>query len=159
MLYYPSYFDYITPFHPSWSSNNINCTDSRKVFESIVYKQEDVVKKIQFDYWSSFNSESFTYIQYKDQWNHYDNMNLGRCFTISPKHEQIKKGIKRISLFIDVNSVIFIHTPGMLVTYPSKKITFFGELHGLYNHFEAIGGNIYSWSLRHELHELKGKFM
>ena len=86
-------------------------------------------------------------------------MNLGRCFTMLPKHEQIKIGIKRISLFIDMNSVIFIHTPGMLVTYPSKKITFFGELHGLYNDFEAEGGNIYSWSLRHELHELKGKFI
>ena len=86
-------------------------------------------------------------------------MNLGRCFTMSPKHEQIKKRIKTISLFIDVNSVIFIHSPGMLVTYPTKKITFFGELLGLYNHFEAVGGNIYSWSLRHELHELKDKFI
>ena len=156
---YLSYLDYINFFHPSWSSNNINCTDSRKVFESIVYKQEDVVKKIQFDYWSSSNSQSFTYLQYEGQWNHYDSRKFGRCFTMSPKHEQIKKGIKRISLFIDVNSVIFIHTPGMLVSYPSKKITFFGELHGLYNHFEAVGGNIYSWSLRHELHELKGKFI
>ena len=129
------------------------------MFESIVYKPEDVINGVVFKYWGAFNEQHFTYLQYKDRWNRYDSRHDGSCFTMSPRPEQIKKGIKYICLDLRVNSTIFIHTPGLLVTYPTKKITFFGEELVLENSIEVVADEIYYdfWSLRHDLHELKGK--
>ena len=74
---------------------------------------------------------------------------------MSPRPEQIKKGIKRIALDIAVNSSIYVHTPGLLITYPSQKITFFGESVGELKY--AYLGKHYRWTLNRDFHKLKGE--
>ena len=74
---------------------------------------------------------------------------------MSPRPEQIKKGIQIIILDIGVNSTIFIHTPGLLSKFPYKQITFFGESVREFN--DAPVGYKYNWRLNYEFHELKGK--
>ena len=80
---------------------------------------------------------------------------MGRCFTMSPRPEQIKKGIKRIVLDIAVNSSISVHTPGLLITYPTQKITFFGESVGQFQNAQL--GKYYHWTLNRDFHKLKGE--
>ena len=150
---YFSYGDYY--FKGRWNSKNTDCIDSRKVFEAIVLKPEDVIRKVSFFYGSTNKMQSFTYLQYKDEWKHYDNHYHGRCFTMSPTPEQIRKGILYIELDIAVNSTIYIHTPGLLFHYPSKKITFFGEAYRQFRYVEV--GKSFKWTLNYEFHELKGK--
>ena len=98
--------------------------------------------------------QSFTYLQYKDQWNHQDSKLYGHCSTMIPRPEEIKKGIMYLFLDVAVNSSIYIHTPGMLLTYPTKKITFFGDEMLIRNDIEV--GKSYDWDVTYELHELKG---
>ena len=148
-----SYLDYKT----IWRSNNTNCTDGKTVFENIVFKPEDLIKRVEFGYWhkSSKDVDAFNYHQYKDQWHHFDHYYFGRCFLLKPKDEQIQKGIKSIKLDINANATIFTHTHGLFLTIPAKKMSFFGDEVRGQQDMEV--GRLHKWILNHELHEMKGK--
>ena len=45
-----------------WRNNNTNCTDPQKLFEAIVFKPEDVIKKFDISYWSTNKSQSYNYL-------------------------------------------------------------------------------------------------
>lgn len=51
----------------------------------------------------------------KEDWYPYDSQEYGRCFTLVPSNEHIKKWIKTIKLNLMANATIFIHTPGMFL--------------------------------------------
>ena len=138
-----------------WRNNNTNCTTAQKLFEAIVFKPEDVIKKVDIHYWTTSESQSYNYLQSKDQWHQYDSKSYGRCFTFTPSNEQVNKGINVIILEVGVNATIFIHTPGMLLTQPRNQITFFGN--GVEEHIKVELGNEERWKVNYELHEQLGK--
>ena len=51
----------------------------------------------------------------EEDWYPYDSQEYGRCFTLVPSNELIKKWIKTIKLNLMANATIFIHTPGMFL--------------------------------------------
>ena len=136
----------------TWRNNNTNCTDAKKLFEAIVFKPEDVIKKVDIGYWSASKSQSYNYLQSKDQWHQYDSSLYGRCFTFKPSPEQITKGIHLITLKLGVESIVFTHTPGMFLTQPENKMTFNGG--EVTEHQKAEVKKIYFWELNHEHHNL-----
>ena len=136
----------------TWRNNNTNCTDAKKLFEAIVFKPEDVIKKVDIGYWSASKSQSYNYLQSKDQWHQYDSSLYGRCFTFKPSPEQITKGINLITLKLGVESMVFTHTPGMFLTQPENKMTFNGG--EVTEHQKAEVKKIYFWELNHEHHNL-----
>ena len=150
-----TYLPRIPYYNGEWKSNNTNCTNAKNLFETIVFRPEDVIKKVEFNYWSTSKAQSYNYLQSKHQWHQQDSKNYGRCFSMVPSDEQIKKGIKFITLEIGVNATIFTHTPGMLLTYPQNKITFFGN--GVRERQEVETDNYTRWTLNYELHEQLGK--
>ena len=137
-----------------WRNNNTNCTDTKKLFEAIVFKPEDVIKKVDISYWSTPKSQSYNYLKSKDQWHQYDSSSYGRCFTFKPSPEQIMKEIKGITLKLGVDSNVFTHTPGMFFTKPFNKMTFNGG--EVTEQQKAEVSKMYLWSLNHEHHELLG---
>ena len=74
---------------------------------------------------------------------------------MEPKVVQIQKGIRSIMLTINANANIFIHTPGLLLTVPAKKMSFFGDEVREQQDLEI--GRLHKWTLNYELHKLKGK--
>ena len=59
-----------------------------KLFENIVFKPEELIKRIQFVYWhkSSKDYDFFNYHQYKDQWHHFDHYYHGGNMLVSHYH-------------------------------------------------------------------------
>ena len=55
-----------------WRNNNTNCTEAKKLFEAIVFKPEDIIKKVDIGFWSTTKSQSYNYLQSKNQWHQYD---------------------------------------------------------------------------------------
>ena len=101
-----------------WTSDN--CSDPKKLFESIVYKSENVIDNGYFidfedyvdyfeDYVEDIGSTYGIYWYYIDVVGLVDAWWYGRCITLLTN-----TGIKKIELTLLVNSTIFIHTPGML---------------------------------------------
>ena len=138
-----------------WRNNNTNCTDPKKLFEAIVFKPEDVIKKFDISYWSTTKSQSYNYLQSKNQWHQYDSSSYGRCFTLKLSPEQVMKDIKGITLKLGVDSDVFTHTPGMVLTQPKNKMTFNGG--EVTEQQKAEVNKMYLWTLNHEHHELLGK--
>ena len=137
-----------------WRNNNTNCTDPKKLFEAIVFKPEDIIKKVDISYWSTTKSQSYNYIQSKNQWHQYDSSFGGRCYTFKPSPEQIMKEIKGIILILGVDSDVFTHTPGMILTQPENKMTFNGG--EVSENQKAEVNKMHWWGLNHEHHELLG---
>ena len=140
-----------------WRNNNTNCTNAKQLFEAIVFKPEDVIKKVDIAYWNNSKGESYNYLQSKDQWHQYDSSIYGRCFTLTLSPEQIKKGINIISLELGVDSRVITHTPGMFLTYPENKMTFHGS--DVIEYQEVEVNKMYSWAINHEHHELLGNII
>ena len=117
--------------------------------EDIVFKPEDVIKKVGIAYWSTSKSQSYNYLQSKDQWKQYDSRSYGRCFTFKASSEQIKKEIWTITLELGVNSTVITHTPGMFLTQPENKMTFNeGEVT---KHKEVKVSKTYTWAIKYDL--------
>ena len=91
---------------------NSNCPDPKELFESIVFKPEDVIGAIHFDYWTKPEREYMNLHEFKD-WYAYEDAMFGRCVTVSPSYENSQYMIKDIYLKLLVNSTIHIHTPRM----------------------------------------------
>ena len=68
--------------------------------------------------------------------------------------EQIIKEINSITLILGVDSDVFTHTPGMILTNPENKMTFNGG--EVTEHQKAEVNKMYDWVLNHEHHELLG---
>ena len=77
-LFYFS-FDYRQyRYHEKWSTNKPNCSDPKKLFESITFKFEDVIAKTYFYYrnMSEFDGN------YSKHWNPIVTRGFGICFTL-----------------------------------------------------------------------------
>ena len=82
------------------------------MFESIVFKPEDVLTSIRIEYWEVSSTTYNSLYQFKN-WHWHDSKHYGRCFTLTPSDEIIRNGIKMIALKLMANSSIFVHTPGV----------------------------------------------
>lgn len=61
---------------------------------------------------------------------------------------------KKIKGNVKEPATVFIHTPGMFLTYPEKAMKFFGEDVRLELTAKAELGLRYTWDVKHEVHEL-----
>ena len=93
-----------------------NCTDPKDVFESIVFKLEDIVEFVRFTFYdeayetsTEFKENMLKYIN----WQSYDSKIQGRCFTLSLDQELTKYGLEGIGFNISRESTINLHTPGL----------------------------------------------
>ena len=79
-------------------------------------------------------------------WQHYDSMKHGRCFTLSLSDEISKFGIKKLDFKLKrYSSAIFIHTPGNFLKASTGKMRYQKLVHR---------GVIYRLSINHEFNEL-----
>ena len=62
------------------------------------------------------------------------------------------KEINSITLILGVDSDVFTHTPGMILTNPENKMTFNGG--EVTEHQKAEVKKVYLWKLNHEHHNL-----
>ena len=124
--------------HGPWS--NSNCSDPKEVFESVVFKPEDVISSILLEYWTKPGSTNYSIHEFKD-WYLYDDAMYGRCISLSLSHVNSQYGIQKIDLQLLVNSTIHIHTPGMF-SKRSKQLSFknnveLGKWYDLHVHYEV----------------------
>ena len=129
-----SYWDY--HFGKQWA--NSNCSDPKELYESIVFKPEDVIREIKFTDWTNYIHEH----EYKDLYIH-DDLHNGRCFTVIPSYEHSQYGIKEIYMMFHVNSSIYIHTPGM-----------FSKWRKIGSKINVEFGKFYNYEVNHKYHEL-----
>ena len=92
-----------------------SCLDPKDVFESIVFKLEDIVDFVRFSFYdkayqasTDFRDNGHKYIH----WQSYDSK-FGRCFTLSLDQELTKYGLEGIAFNISRKSTITLHTPGL----------------------------------------------
>ena len=79
-------------------------------------------------------------------WQQYDSMKHGRCFTLSLSHELTKFGVKKLSFELKrYSSAVFIHTPGNFLKASTGKMRYQKLVHR---------GVIYRLSINHEFNEL-----
>ena len=129
-----------------WVGASDSCSDPKNLFESIIFKPEDVIKYVSF---YDFNSNVAYYdnINDYDNWFHFDTKFYGRCFTVlAPSDTKNGNWISAIELILLVDSTIIIHTPGMFVSANEggqKKQEKSIEL-----------GNWYEFSLDFEYHQM-----
>ena len=64
-------------FYEKWTTNKANCSDPKKLFESITFKKGDVIKETW--YWG----DSFLFDENNKHWHPIDNFILGHCFTLN----------------------------------------------------------------------------
>ena len=130
----------------------------QKLFGANVFNPEDIIKKVDISYWSTTESQTYNYVQSKNQWHQYDSSFCGRCYTFKPSPEQIMKEIKGIMLILGVDSGVVTHTPGMVLTNPTNsKMTFNG---GEVTEYQLAEVNkMHDWVLNHEHHELLGNLI
>ena len=100
-----------------WAENNDNCSDPKKLIESIVYKHENVIGLISFHDFGG-NTEYFgTNIGDYENWYYSDNHDYGRCITLLTNNKT-----KSVDMQLLVNSTILIHTPGIWKQTQHKDI-------------------------------------
>ena len=121
-----------------WVGTNIyddNCTNPKKLFESVVAKSGHLVYSISYIYFdqNENGSQSSGLIRLTDDsngiWTHTDTKKYGRCFTTRPSSKMIGYGIRKIIMgFLLENPepvIAFFHTGGLFQTtnqLPSMKI-------------------------------------
>ena len=82
-------------FYGQWA--NSNCSDPKELFESIVFKPEDVIDWIHFEYWTKPEGTNYSIHEFKD-WYLYEDAIFGQCVTLSLSHANSQYGIKKISM-------------------------------------------------------------
>ena len=92
-----------------------SCLDPKDVFESIVFKLDDIVEFVRFSFYdkayqasTDFRDNGHKYVH----WQSYDSK-FGRCFTLSLDQELTKYGLEGIAFNISRKSTINLHTPGL----------------------------------------------
>ena len=105
--------------HGKWVGNaslDLNCTNPKALFESIVTKPEDIISYITYGYFdkseTTFETEKATSVS-SNIMSHVDIDNYGRCYTFSPTEKMIKSGINKIIVGIRKKLIIYFHTNGM----------------------------------------------
>ena len=139
-----------------WAGNE-SCSDSQKLFESVVYKLEDLMVNLQYKY---FSSDVDDYVENNptlpnDLWSQTDSRgsdseSRGRCFTTIPTNKHIKLGIQEITLSVGEYVTVYIHTPGMFITAKAKS----EMLQGFY--INAKSGGFYEIDVKHDLYNVLG---
>ena len=90
-----------------------------------------------------------------DEFGFFDSAYYGRCTVWTPSRERIKQGIKKIQFSLKKSAKIFIHTPGMFLTYPERAMTYLGqEIRPELKTGQVGNGMKYIWNVKHEVHEL-----
>ena len=125
-----------------WATNDTKCSDPKELFESIVFKPEDVLRSIQIHYWEVNSTVYDSIYNFKD-WYRHDSKHYGRCLTLTPSDEITKNGIKMIALKLMVNSSIFVHTPGVYTKGLKQRSRQYAEL-----------GKRYSFKFKHVIHDV-----
>ena len=111
------------------------------MYESIVFKPEDFLRRIQIKYWESNTTRYASLYKFKN-WYKDDRLRVGRCFTLTPSDEIIKKGIRMISFYLFANSTIFLHTRGLFLhTQQTSRL-----------HTEL--GKWYSFKIKYDVHDV-----
>ena len=102
-------------YGPTYNGDNGNCNDTKKLFEYVVARPSDLLNLIYIYYYSRENKTKVD-LENKDVIIKLDHADYGRCFTMRPTLEMIRKGIKRILMFPALKGgytpTIFFHTPG-----------------------------------------------
>ena len=111
----------------------------QKIFEAIVFKPEDVIKSIAFNYRTNPSGDKID--NFTDL---YEDSDYGRCVTLTPSNKQIQYGIKQVKLKLLVNSTVYIHTPGMFLKGSEQLIS----------KIDVKVGKTYFYDVHHEYHEL-----
>ena len=140
-------------FTEGWTSSK--CLDGKRLFESIVIKPKDTLKSVCFTYEGYTIKDSCDGLDntpHNDEFVHYDNAYYGRCTMLTPSKERIKQGIKDIRLCLYKKAKVFIHTPGMFLTYPEKAMKYLGRQVRLELPAEVKIGERYNWNVKHEVH-------
>ena len=106
-----------------------------------MFKPEDVIETIEFEYWTKSEGTLYNIHEFND-WYHNDDSKFGRCFTLAPSHEYSQHGIKLINLKHNLNSNVFIHTPGMFIKGNEQANTYVEK------------GKRYQIDIRYEIREL-----
>ena len=114
--------DAITEYRGGKWAGNENCSDPQKLFESVVYKLEDLMVRLQYKY---FSNDFEDYVEDNptlpnDLWSQTDNIFHGRCFTTIPTNKHIQLGIQEITLTVSKLATVYFHTPGMFITAKAK---------------------------------------
>ena len=128
--------------HGKWATNDTKCSDPKELFESIVFKPEDVLTSIRIEYWEVSSTAYNSLYQFKN-WHWHDSKHYGRCFTLTPSDEIIRNGIKMIALKLMANSSIFVHTPGVYNKRLKQQSRKYVEL-----------GKRYSFKFKHVIHDV-----
>ena len=132
----------------NWVGNE-NCSDPQKFFESVVFKLEDLVISLEYEYFNeSVNGYSENWSNFTNQlWSKTDSQIHGRCFTTVPTIDHIQLGIQEIHLVVSSEIYLYFHTPGMfLTTKPNTEIL---QVH--YAKMVSESSKTYEFEVEHDL--------
>ena len=113
-----------------WNGNQ-SCPDPMELFESIVFKLDDLVERTSYEFFDVSVEKNVGWQNSTNQkllWSKIDvsivpgmgsSTGFGRCFTSIPTIDHTKYGIKRISLKLKKASNVYFHTPG---TFQSANV-------------------------------------
>ena len=114
--------------------NESMCTDPKLLWESIVVKLEDMVSFVEFQYYHD-NKEKYTHEQMQDIVSTLET-SKGRCFSLTPNSEMIKKGIRHVHFELVSLSKIYISHSGTF-EYTADKIKGIKNLMGNTGYYEV----------------------
>ena len=111
--------------------DNENCTNPKKLFENIVAKPSDLIRRINYHYTKVENGSSYEKVNPTLEHGIIslsDHHKYGRCFTSMPTPDMLKRKINRITLYIQLFKNIFapivvFHTPGTFTKTLIGQIT------------------------------------
>ena len=107
--------------HAKWFSEN--CTDPKLLFESVVYKPNQLIKSLKFSYFDKKETDEITDFQNTTSkiWKVIDDHIYGRCIQATPTIEMIQFGIRRLELKFNTSVILLFHTIGDFKTGRSAK--------------------------------------
>ena len=87
---------------------NINCTDPKALFESIVINARDLIDYVEFQYFDNKKIQRFSPSSYNGIWKKTDLEYYGRCFTAKPTKKMIgyRIWIMRIKVFANAKVIV-----------------------------------------------------
>ena len=92
-------------YNGKWATNKSNCSDPKKLFESITFKYEDVILRTFYSFWNHTFGENIK------PWHQIDHWNFGHCFTLDISEDHAHFSF--VTIYLQVKSTIFFHTSGM----------------------------------------------
>jgi len=122
-----------------WATNKDNCSDPKKLFESITFKQEDILESTYYIHWNG----TYEVDKNNKNWHPIDDMKFGHCITLNISD------IHAIHIKLLVNSTLFFHTTGMFYEVTMESLTQQSSSIKL--------GNYYNFNLKYEYWDFSRK--